>query len=92
MGGHLSPSGSPFFFLEVQLVESVVVAVITGVCTLVGVLISNSRSRAVTEERLEALRIQVEKHNRVIERTYRLERDVAVVQHDIEKLYERTEG
>lgn len=80
------------YFLEVQLVESVVVAVISGVCTLVGVLISNSRSRAVTEERLEALRIQVEKHNRVIERTYRLERDVAVVQHDIEKLYERTEG
>ena len=66
--------------------ESVAVALITGVLTLAGVLVSNSKSRAVMEEKIEALTRQVEKHNRVIERTYQLERDVAVVRNDVECL------
>ncbi len=71
--------------------ESVAVALITGVLTLAGVLVSNSKSRAVMEEKIEALTRQVEKHNRVIERTYQLERDVAVVRNDVECL-KREEG
>ena len=71
--------------------ESVAVALITGVLTLAGVLVSNSKSRAVMEEKIEALTRQVEKHNRVIERTYQLERDVAVVRNDAECL-KREEG
>ena len=35
--------------------ESVIVACITGVVTLVGVILSNSKSRAVTEVKLDAL-------------------------------------
>lgn len=42
-------------------------------------------------EKIEALTRQVEKHNRVLERTFALERDMAVVQNDIETLYRRTE-
>ena len=71
--------------------ESVAVALITGVLTLAGVLVSNSKSRAVMEEKIEALTRQVEKHNRVIERTYQPERDVAVVRNDVECL-KREEG
>lgn len=71
--------------------ESVIAASITGILTLVGVIVSNSRSRAVMEERIDNLTKQVEKHNRMIERTYRLEQDVAVVRNDIETLYKRTE-
>ena len=66
--------------------ESIIVACITGVVTLVGVVLSNSKSRAVLETKLEALTEKVEKHNRVLERTYRLEQDMAVVQNDIENL------
>lgn len=71
--------------------ESVVVAFITGAFTLVGVIVANSRSRAVMHEKIEALTRQVEKHNRVLERTFALERDMAVVQNDIETLHRRTE-
>lgn len=71
--------------------ESVAVALVTGVLTLAGVLASNSRSRAVMEEKIEALTRQVEKHNSLVERTYILERDVAVVRNNVEAL-KREEG
>jgi hypothetical protein len=66
--------------------ESIVVAIITGVVTLVGVILSNSKSRAVMEVKLDALTEKVEKHNQVLERTYRLERDMAVARNDIADL------
>lgn len=66
--------------------ESIIVACITGVVTLVGVVVSNSKSRAVMEVKLDTLTEKVEKHNRVLERTYRLEQDMAVAKHDIEAL------
>ena len=66
--------------------ESMIVACITGVVTLVGVILSNSKSRAVMEVKIDALTEKVEKHNQVLERTYRLEQDMAVAKHDIESL------
>ena len=66
--------------------ESIIVACITGVVTLIGVILSNSKSRAVMEVKLDALSEKIEKHNQVLERTYRLEQDMAVVQNDIENL------
>lgn len=66
--------------------ESIIVACITGVVTLVCVILSNSKSRAVMEVKLDALTAKVEKHNQVLERTYKLEQDMAVAQHDIEDL------
>lgn len=68
------------------MMESVLAAAVTGMLTLLGVLISNSKSRAVMEVKLDALAQKVEKHNQVIERTYRLEQDVAVARNDIEAL------
>ena len=60
--------------------------------TLVGVILSNSKSRAVMELKLDSLTEKVEKHNRLIERTNKLEQDVAVAQNGIETLYHRMEG
>ena len=71
--------------------ESVLAAAVTGMLTLIGVIISNSRSRAVMEVKLDALTSKVEKHNQVLERTYKLEQDMAVAQNDIVTLYRRTE-
>lgn len=65
------------------------VALIGGAVTLVGVVASNSRSRAVLEEKVDELSRRVEKHNCLVERTYRLERDVALVRRDVESLEER---
>ena len=59
--------------------ESIVVAIITGVMTLAGVILSNSKSRAVMEAKLDALTEKVEKHNRLVERTYALEMDMELV-------------
>lgn len=66
--------------------ESVITALVTGVLTLAGVLVSNSRSRAVMEAKIDALTKQVEKHNCLIERTFNLERDMAVARNDIDTL------
>ena len=64
--------------------ESIVVACITGFVTLIGAILSNSKSRAVMEVRLDALTEKAEKHNRVLGRTYRPEQDMTVAEHDIE--------
>lgn len=69
--------------------ESIIIATVTGVLTLLGVLASSSRSRAVMETKIDELTRRVEMHNRMIERTYRHEQDMAVVKRDIEALSEK---
>ena len=66
--------------------ESVVAAHVTGVLTLAGVLVPNSGSRAVMEVKIDNLTRQVERLNCLIERTYALEQDVAVVKAEIENM------
>lgn len=71
--------------------ESIIVAIITGALSLLGVIITNMNSNrkierqlevsmAITNTKLEDLTKQVEKHNQVIERTYKLEQAVADIQ------------
>ena len=45
------------------MAETIITALITGAITLMGVLISNSKSQAVTETRLEELTREVREHN-----------------------------
>ena len=66
--------------------ESVVVALISGGVTLAGVIASNSKSRAVMEQKIDELTRRVEKHNCLVERTYLLERDVALLRNDVDGL------
>ncbi len=72
------------------LVESIAAALIGGVVTLVGAIASNSRSRAVMELKIDELTRRVEKRNRLIERTYKLEQDMTVVRRDVDALEERS--
>ena len=69
--------------------ESVLAAAITGMLTLIGVLYSNSRSKAVIELKIDLLSDRVQKHNELISRTYQLESDMAVTKNDIETLYRK---
>ena len=62
------------------MAEAIVVAVITGVLSLVGVYAANRKSAALVEYRLEQLEKKVDVHNKVIERTYRLEEQVALLE------------
>ena len=43
--------------------ESIIAAILSGVVTLIGVLIANSRSNAVMEYKIEELTREVRKHN-----------------------------
>ena len=64
----------------------IIVAVITGCITLAGVLISNSKSQAVTETRLEELTREVREHNNFARRMPVLEEKIAVANHRIDDL------
>lgn len=61
-------------------------ALISGGVTLAGVVASNSKSRAVMEQKIDELTRRVEKHNCLVERTYQLERDVALLRNDVDGL------
>ena len=71
------------------MIEAVVVAFITGGLTLDGTIVTSSASNSKTIYRIDQLEKVVEKHNNVIDRTYRLEQDVAVIK---EKLVELSKG
>lgn len=58
--------------------ESIIVALITGGLSLLGVYMANRKSQALVEYRLSELQKQAEKHNQIIERTYSLEERMAV--------------
>ena len=66
--------------------ESIIVAIITGVLTLIGVLISNSRSQAVTETRLEDLTREVRLHNNFAQRVPVMEEQIKVANHRVNDL------
>ena len=56
-------------------------SVATALLSFLGVYISNRKSAALMEYRLKKLEEKVDKHNQVIERTYKLEQKVE----DLEK-------
>ena len=54
--------------------ESIIIAVLSFLGTLLGAYIANRKSAAIMEYRLQQLEKKVDKHNTVIERTYALEK------------------
>jgi hypothetical protein len=66
--------------------ESVIVALISGGLTLMGVLIANSRTQAVTDTKLEELTREVREHNNFAKRMPVVEEQIRVINHRIEDL------
>ena len=66
--------------------ETIAPALITGVLTLAGVLISNGRAHAVTETMLEALTREVREHNGFARRMPVVEEQIRVINHRIADL------
>ena len=66
--------------------ESVIAALITGAITLIGVMIANSRSQAVTDTKLEELTREVREHNNFARRVPILEEQMKVANHRISDL------
>ena len=67
-------------------VESIIAAAVSGAVTLIGVLIANSKSQAVTDTKLEELTREVREHNNFAQRVPVLEEKMKVADHRIEYL------
>ena len=68
--------------------NEIIVALITGGITLVGVLISNQKSQAVTETKIDELTREVREHNNFAKRVPLLEKDVQYIKDQIKDLGE----
>ena len=68
------------------MTEAIICALITGGITLAGVLVTNSRSQAVTEEKIEELTREVREHNNFAKRMPVVEEQIKVINHRIADL------
>ena len=68
--------------------ENIITAIITGGVTLLGGLIANGKSQAVTETKLDELTREVRDHNNFARRMPVVEEQIKVINHRIEDLEE----
>ena len=68
------------------IIAAVITAVITGAVTLAGVLISNGKSQAITDTKLEELTREVREHNQFAKRMPVLEEKVSKLEDDVKEL------
>ena len=65
------------------MTEGIIIAILSLVGTLAGSYFSNRAGQKLIAYRLEQLEDKVDKHNMVIERTYKLEEETAVLDEKI---------
>lgn len=70
------------------MVSEIIVALMSGGVTLIGVLIANSRAQAVTETRIDELTREVREHNNFARRVPVLEEKIEVANHRLDDLEE----
>ena len=63
--------------------DAILTALIGGSVTLIGVLIANSKSQAVTETKIEELTREVREHNNFAKRMPVVEEQIKVINHRI---------
>ena len=72
---------------------AIVTAALSAVVTLVVCLVNNhfqvSKTTALISYRLEELEKKVDKHNNVVDRTYKLEQDITRLQDEVNRHKER---
>lgn len=66
--------------------EAIIAALITGAFTLLGTLVINQKTQAITEARLEELTREVREHNNFAKRMPVVEEQIKVINHRIEDL------
>ena len=66
--------------------ESIIAAILSGVVTLIGVLIANSRSNAVMEYKIEELTREVREHNHFARRVPVVEEQIRDMDRRLEQL------
>lgn len=71
--------------------DTVIVGILALIGTLVGSYFSNRKNSALIAYRMEQLEQKVNKHNSIIERTYKLERDESIIEEQIKVINHRIE-
>lgn len=66
--------------------DTIIAALVSGIVTLAGVLIANSKSQAVTDVKIEELTREVRKHNSFAEKIPVIEEQIKVANHRIDDL------
>lgn len=66
--------------------NEIIVAIITGGVTLLGVVLSNSKAQAVTDTKIEELTREVREHNHFAQRMPVVEEQIKVINHRIDDL------
>ena len=72
--------------------NEIIVALITGGITLVGVLISNQKSQAVTDTKLEELTREVREHNGFAQKIPVMQEQIRIINYRCEDLEEYHKG
>ncbi len=70
------------------MTESIIVALISGGLTLLGVIVSNNKRQAVADAKLEELTREVREHNNFARRVPVVEEQIKVINHRIADLEE----
>lgn len=71
------------------MTEAIIVAILGFAGTLVGSLLGVVAAQKLTQYRLSQLEDKVNRHNNLIERTYKLEGQMAECCHDIKELKQK---
>ena len=66
--------------------NAILTAIISGVITLLGVLIANNKNQAVMQAKMEDLTREVREHNNFAKRMPVVEEQIKVINHRIEDL------
>jgi hypothetical protein len=67
-------------------VDAIIAALVSGIVTLAGVLIANSKSQAITDVKIEELTREVRKHNSFAEKIPVIEEQIKVANYRIDNL------
>ena len=71
-----------------DVTESIIVALISGGLTLLGVIISNNKHQAVSDTKMEELTREVREHNNFARRVPVVEEQIKVINHRLADLEE----
>lgn len=63
--------------------STIIVALLALIGTLTGAYLSNNKTKALLAYRLERLEERVNKHNSLVERTYRIEEEQEIIKEKI---------
>lgn len=66
-----------------EWVATIIVGAMTSIVTVISVLVSNAKSRAITDYKIDQLTEKVKEHNNLITRMYNAEERISIIEEKI---------